>query len=68
MLEFLNSFVMNVVSLPMFVNLAQFVFSVSFTSHLIVCSIELNLFKSDVSYLLVCNNFLQHKPWFDEEC
>jgi hypothetical protein len=49
-LEFLNSFVMNFVSLLMYVNLVYFVWSLSFSSHLIIFTIEVNLFKSDVSY------------------
>ena len=54
-LVFFKILVMNFVSLPIYVNLAHFVFSVFFLSDLVLFSTGVNVFKSEVSYLLLYN-------------
>ena len=43
---------MNFVSLPVYVNLAHLVFGIFFISGHVLFSTGLNLFKSEISYLL----------------
>ena len=57
-LIFLKSLVINFVSLPIYVNLAHFVFGVFFLSDFVLFSTGVNLFKSEVSYLLLYNFFI----------
>ena len=59
-LEFLNSFVMNFVSLPTYVNLAIFVLSFFFLLPFLF-SIGMHLFKSDLSHLLFYVGYSESK-------
>ena len=54
-LVFLKSLVMNFVSLLIYANLAHLVFGVFFLSGLVLFSTGVNLFKSEVTYLLLYN-------------